>query len=255
MDLGLKDKRILVTGGSRGIGRAIVDALLAEGARVAFSARGQDGIDAALGSLKDRGDVRGDAVDSADTGAVAAWVDQVASDWGGLDGVISNTSASGGVPLGLEGWQIQVQTDLYGAVALIDAAIPHLKSAGGGAIVQIATITAVEHHDFPGNPSYGAIKAALVRYIGELAIRLGADKITANTVSPGPIWVDGGVWAWVKENMPDHYARDVEAHPQKRLGRPEEVARAAVFLASPAANWVTGQNVRVDGGFTHGISF
>jgi 3-oxoacyl-[acyl-carrier protein] reductase len=255
MDLGLSGKRCLVTGGTRGIGRATVEALLVEGAHVAFTARGADGVAAAVAELSPQGTVRGALVDSADPDAVKAFVEETAEAWGGLDVVVNNTSATGGVPLGMEGWKAQVGTDLYGAVALYDAAIPHLKKAGGGAIVQVATITAVEHHDFPGNPSYGAVKAALIRYVGELAIRHGKHKIRANTVSPGPIWVDGGVWAWVKDNMPDYYARDVAAQPQGRLGTAEEVARAICFLASPAASWVTGQNLRVDGGFTRGIAF
>jgi NAD(P)-dependent dehydrogenase (short-subunit alcohol dehydrogenase family) len=94
-----------------------------------------------------------------------------------------------------------------------------------------------------------------VRYIGELAIREGAHGVRANTVSPGPIWVDQGVWAWVKDNMPSYYERDIAAHPQKRLGAAAEVAKVVAFLASPAASWVSGQNVSVDGAFTRGIRF
>jgi 3-oxoacyl-[acyl-carrier protein] reductase len=251
MDLGLAGKRALVTGGSRGIGRAIAAALIAEGAKVAISARGADGLAEAAAALPG---VRTDVVDSADYAGVAAWVNTVATDWGGLDIVISNVSAGGGVPLGLEGWQQATQTDIVGTAALVEAALPHLRESKG-AIVQIATITAIEHHDFPGSPAYGAVKAALVRYMGELAIREGQHGVRANTVSPGPIWVDGGVWEWVRDNMRPWYDRDIEAHPQKRLGSAEEVARVAVFLASPAAGWVSGQNVCVDGAFTRGIKF
>ena len=254
MDLGLRNKRALVTGGSRGIGRAISDVLLKEGARVAFTARGEKGVAAAMEEMRKVGEVRGDVVDSADAGAVAAWVKEIARDWDGLDIVISNVSAGGGVPIGLDGWREAVNTDIVGSAALIEAALPHLRTSKG-AVVQIATITAIEHHDFPGNPAYGAVKAALVRYMGELAIREGQHGVRANSVSPGPIWVDGGVWSWVKDNMGDYYERDGEAHPQKRLGTAAEVARVAAFLASPAASWVSGQNVSVDGAFTRGIRF
>ncbi len=253
MDLGLSGKRVLVTGATRGIGRATVELFLKEGARVAFTARSADGVAKAQEELGAA--AFGSVVDGADPEATAAWVAAAAEQLGGIDAVVSNVSATGGVPLGLEGWRLQTQMDLFGAVALFDAALPHLKAAGGGSLLQVATITAVEHHDFPGNPSYGAIKAALVRLMGELAIRHGKHKIRANTVSPGPIWVDGGVWGWVKDNMPAYYERDLKLHPQGRLGTADEVANAIVWLSSPAADWVTGQNLKVDGGFTRGIDF
>jgi NAD(P)-dependent dehydrogenase (short-subunit alcohol dehydrogenase family) len=252
MDLELAGKKALVTGASRGIGFAIVEALLSEGAAVSFSARGEDGIDAALASLK--GQVSGHVVDSADSDAVVAWVQDQAAALGGLDIVISNTSAGGGVDMGLDGWKQSVQTDLLGTAALIETALPHLERSKGN-IVQIATITATEDHDFPGNPSYGAVKAALVRYMGRVAKQYGPQGVRANTVSPGPIYIKDGVWQWVQENMGEYYERDVKAHPQGRMGTAQEVADAVLFLASERARWITGQNLCVDGGFTHKVHF
>lgn len=252
MDLELAGKKALVTEASRGIGFAIVEALLSEGAAVSFSARGQDGIDAALASLK--GQVSGHVVDSADSDAVVAWVQDQAAALGGLDIVISNTSAGGGVDMGLDGWKQSVQTDLLGTAALIETALPHLERSKGN-IVQIATITATEDHDFPGNPSYGAVKAALVRYMGRVAKQYGPQGVRANTVSPGPIYIKDGVWQWVEENMGEYYERDVKAHPQGRMGTAQEVADAVLFLASERARWITGQNLCVDGGFTHKVHF
>lgn len=254
MDLHLAGKKALVTGASRGIGFAIVQALLSEGVTVAFSARGQDGIDAALAALKGKGEVSGHVVDSADSDAVIAWTQGQADALGGLDIVISNTSAGGGVDMGLDGWKQSVETDILGTAALIETALPHLERSKGN-IVQIATITATEDHDFPGNPSYGAVKAALVRYMGRIAKQYGPQGIRANTVSPGPIYIKDGVWQWVKENMGDYYERDVQAHPQGRMGTAEEVADAVLFLASDRARWISGQNLCVDGGFTHKVHF
>lgn len=254
MDLELKGKTALVTGASRGIGFAIVEALLGQGVTVSFSARGKDGIDAALTALTGKGHVTGHVVDSADTAAVAAWTEQQANALGGIDIVVSNTSAGGGVDMGLEGWRQSVDIDLLGTAALIEAALPHLEKSHGN-IVQIATITATEDHDFPGNPSYGAVKAALIRYMGRIAKQYGPIKIRANTVSPGPIYIKDGVWQWVEENMTAYYERDIKAHPQGRMGTAQEVADAVLFLASARAKWITGQNLCVDGGFTHKVHF
>ncbi|MEM9878676.1 MAG: SDR family oxidoreductase [Pseudomonadota bacterium] len=254
MDLDLEGKVALVTGGSRGIGFAIAEALLKEGAVVAFTARQQDGIDTAQGQLSPFGDVTGHQVDSSDTDAVGSWVEAQAAHYGKLDIIISNTSAGGGVDMGLEGWKQSLDTDILGTVALLEAALPHLEKSQG-AIVQIATITATEHHDFPGNASYGAVKAALIRYMARIAKDYGAKQVRANTVSPGPIYIENGVWQWVKENMGEYYERDVAAHPQSRMGNAAEVADAALFLASDRARWITGQNICVDGGFTQKIHF
>jgi len=254
MDLELNGKIALVTGGSRGIGYAIVKALLNEGATVCFTARGQEGIDQALGSFDALEQVSGQQVDSSDTDAVSQWVEDCAKTHGTIDIVVSNTSAGGGVEMGLEGWRQSLDTDILGTVALVEAALPHLKNSAG-AIVQIATITATEHHEFPGNASYGAVKAALIRYMARIARDYGQHKVRANTVSPGPIFIENGVWQWVKENMGEYYERDIKAHPQGRMGTAEEIADAALFLASARASWITGQNICVDGGFTQKVHF
>ena len=148
------------------------------------------------------------------------------------------------------------ETDVLSTVALVDSATPHLEASGIGSIVQLGTITAVEYHGYPGGTrSYGALKAALLNYTSQLAFELGPKKIRANSVSPGPIYIADGSWGFIENAAPDYFAENVEHHPQQRLGTPEEVARVVAFLASPAASWVTGDNVVVDGGFTRRHAF
>ena len=254
MDLGLNGTRAIVTGGSRGIGRVIAETLVAEGARVAICGRTQDSLDEAVVALGDG--ATGAVVDVADHAALAEWVESSAAAMGGLDIVVSNASALGGPPDTPAKWRSVFETDVLSTVALVDAAVPHLERSGIGSIVQIATITAVEYHGFPGGTrSYGALKAALVNYASQLALELGPRKIRANSVSPGPIFIANGSWGYIQRELPDYFAENVDHHPQGRLGTPEEVARVVAFLASPAASWVTGDNVVVDGGFTRRHAF
>ncbi len=138
---------------------------------------------------------------------------------------------------------------------MTEAAYPFLLESNAAAILQIATITAFEHHDVPVCPSYGAMKAATINHAAQLAQKWGGEGIRCNSVSPGPIYVEGGAWADIKESYFELYERDRLDHPSKRLGTPEEVANVAVFVCSPMASWMNGANVVVDGGFTKGVGF
>lgn len=254
MDLGLTERRAIVTGGSRGIGRAVAESLIAEGAKVAICGRNPDSLETARSELGDRCETA--VVDAADHDALAAWVATTAQAWGGLDIIVSNVSALGGTPRSPEGWRRNFDVDVLSSVALIDAALPYLKDSDAASIVQIGTITAVEYHGFPGGGfSYGAMKAALVNYISQLAMEYAPEGIRANTVSPGPIFIEGGSWDYIQRRLPEYYAENVAHQPSGRLGHPDEVARVVTFLASPAASWVTGENVVVDGGFTRRHAF
>jgi 3-oxoacyl-[acyl-carrier protein] reductase len=255
MDLQLSGTRVLVSGASRGIGLAIVERFLAEGASVAFFARGQEGVDSALKALSTKGVVYGAAVDAADHDAVRAWVRAAAGQLGGIDIVINNTSASASVEWTVEAWRQSFEVDLMGAVAMNEAALPWLEVSETAAILQIATVTAFEHHDMSVCPSYGAVKAATVNYAAQLAQNWGGKGIRSNSVSPGPIYIEGGAWQHIKEHYFHLYERDRLAHPSGRLGSAEEVANVAVFVCSPAASWINGENVVVDGGFTKSVGF
>jgi NAD(P)-dependent dehydrogenase (short-subunit alcohol dehydrogenase family) len=256
VDLGLAGKKALVTAGSRGIGRAIVERLVAEGMQVAICARDAEGVELACKQLGANGEVIGAAVDASDHPALAAWVEEYAERLGGVDVVVSNASALGGIPHTPEGWRRNFEVDVMSAVTLVDAAVPFLRQSEAGSIVQIGTITAVEYHHYPGGGlSYGPLKAALINYISQLAKELGPDGIRANAVSPGPIYIDGGSWDRIRQKKPDYYEGNKARHPSGRFGRAEEVANVVAFFASPRSSWVSGQNLVVDGSFTLRIGY
>lgn len=256
MDLGLAGKKVLVTAASRGLGKACAETFLDEGAAVAICARGEESLAETLDALSAKGKIVGKPCDAGDPEAVEAWSRWAQDELGGVDVAVSNASALGGIPRSREGWDQNYKVDLLSAVALFDSCLDGLKNSGNGSFVQMATITAVEYHGFPGGGlSYGAIKAALVNYVAQLAQEYMPDGIRANCVSPGPIYLKGGSWDWIKDNLPDYYASNRDHHPAKRFGEPQEVSRVVAFLASPSASWVTGQNLVVDGGFTRRVAY
>jgi 3-oxoacyl-[acyl-carrier protein] reductase len=250
MDLGLAGRRALVTGGSRGIGRAIVEALADEGASVAFCARSADGVESAVAELSAGGRaVHGAAVDVADGDALRAWVTASAEQLGGIDVVVANVSALA-IPSSEENWEASFRTDMLGTVRLVDAALPSLEASDAGAIVTVSSVSGREI-DFAAGP-YGTIKGAIVHYTQGLAHQL-AGRVRANTVSPGNVYFPGGVWESIEANDPDLYAHALGLNPTGRMARPEEIARAVTFLASPAASFVSGTNLLVDGALTRGV--
>ena len=175
---------------------------------------------------------------------------------GGVDVIVSNASALGGIPHTPEGWRRNFEVDVMSAVTLVDAAVPYLRQSDAGSIVQIGTITAVENHYYPGGGlSYGPLKAAVVNYVSQLAKELGSDGIRANAVSPGPIYIDGGSWDRIRQKKPDYYEANKARHPSGRFGRADEVANVVAFFASPMSSWVSGQNLVVDGSFTLRIGY
>jgi 3-oxoacyl-[acyl-carrier protein] reductase len=253
MDLGLKGLRAIVTGGTRGIGRAIAETLAAEGADVAICARHAEDVSAAVSKLQSKG-VRavGAAVDVGDGPALKAWTQSVAKSLGGIDIVVANVSALaiGGDE---ESWKKGFDVDLMGAVRLVDAAMPYLEASKAASIVTISSVSGREL-DFAAGP-YGAFKAALIHYTQGLAYRLAAKGIRANTVSPGNTYFDGGVWNQIEDGNPTLYAQALALNPTGRMGTPQEMANAVAFLASRAASFVTGTNLVVDGALTRGVQF
>ena len=246
MDLGLKGARAVVTGASRGIGRAIARVLAEEGADLAVCARSAGPLAEAAEELRATGaTVVEGAIDVADPDALRAFLDRAADGLGGIDVLVSNVSAGGSAD-----WEAGFATDVMPFVTMAEHARPHLAaSERGGSVVLVSTTSALHSGPPSGPNAYGALKAALNHHAAALARTLPAEGMRVNTVSPGPIEFPGGSWARRKESTPDFYASIREAIPMGRLGAPEEVARAVAFLASPASSFTSGANLVVDGGF------
>jgi 3-oxoacyl-[acyl-carrier protein] reductase len=253
MDLGLKGAKVLVTGSTKGIGRAIAETFAAEGANVGICSRNQADVDSAVAALKATGVAAfGGAVDVSDGAALKAWVNDMASKLGGVDAIVSNVSALA-IGQDEESWQKEFSTDMMGTVRLVDAAMPYLEKSAAGAIVTISSVSGREV-DFASGP-YGTFKAAIIHYTQGLANQLAAKGIRANSVSPGNTYFEGGVWNMIKDNNPELYKTALALNPTGRMGTPQEMANAVVFLASRAASFITGTNLVVDGALTRGVQF
>jgi 3-oxoacyl-[acyl-carrier protein] reductase len=253
MDLGLNGKRVLVTGGSRGIGRAIVLAFAAEGAVVYTCARGEEGLAALKAEAAGlSGAIETIALDVRDGATLTRWVTAIAAD--GLDAAVSNVSARLAAR-GEDVWRQTFELDLLQHVQLGEAALPALKARGGGSLIFVGSIASVLTRLPPGEEAYGALKAALVNHAGQLAERHGKDGVRVNLVSPGPILFPGGVWDEIRTARPPLFEAAAGLAALRRHGTPDEVAAAVVFLASPKASYITGANLRIDGGAVKAANF
>jgi len=248
MDLGLSGKKALITGSTRGIGRAIANLLADEGADLAICSRNQEEVDSAIAELSAKGvKVTGAVVDVADKESYQAWIASAGEEMGGIDIFIPNVSAGGG-DMSEQGWLNNFNVDLLGTTRGVEAAMPFLEKSDAASIVVISSTAGVE--TFMGPAPYNAIKGALIIHAKQLSQALAPNGIRVNTVSPGPIYFEGGAWEFIKENMSELYDATLADIPQGHMGSPEEIANSVAFLASPAASLITGVNLVADGGFT-----
>jgi NAD(P)-dependent dehydrogenase (short-subunit alcohol dehydrogenase family) len=250
MDLDLAGTRVLVTGGTRGIGRAVTEAFLDEGARVAFCARDAEEVRSTQDELVGRGTVVGTVLDVGSAEALAGWVNRSAEEFGGLDVVVANVSALA-IPDTEENWQLSLNVDLMHTVRVVRAALPHLERSDNASVIAVSSVSGRES-DFASGP-YGTAKTALVGYIHGLAFQLAGKGIRANTVSPGNTYFEGGVWASIEQGDPDLYRTALELNPTGQMGTPEDVAGPVVFLASRRSRRISGTNLVVDGALTRGV--
>jgi 3-oxoacyl-[acyl-carrier protein] reductase len=253
MDLGLKGLKAILAGASKGIGRATAEVLASEGCDVAICARGAEGVEATLSALSAKGvKAIGEAIDVADGEAYRAWVARAADALGGCDIFISFASASGG-PANEKTWKAVFDLDLMATYRGIEAALPHLEKSKAGSIIAISSTAALE--DFFGPQAYNAMKAAVINYASALSQQLAPKAIRVNTISPGPIFIEGGAWDTIKTHMTPLYDQTLKSVPMGRLGTGEEVARAIAFVASPACPFMTGANLVIDGGATKRVQY
>ncbi|HEY3451519.1 MAG TPA: SDR family NAD(P)-dependent oxidoreductase [Myxococcales bacterium] len=251
MDLGLQGKAALVTGSSRGIGKAIARALAREGARVCIAGRGQADLDAAAKELKLLGPqiaaVRADV--TTEEGARAA-VQAALDAFGALDVLVNNVGGSGGAKsfelATAEQWKKVVDTNLLAAVWCSQPAVEWMRAHGGGAIVHVSSIYGRE---YASSAPYTAAKAGLVALGKEMAVDLAKYRIRVNCVAPGSVLFPGGSWEKRSKDSPETVAKMLrEELPWGRFGKPEEIAEVVAFVCSERASWVTGACISVDGG-------
>lgn len=250
MHVSFTGRKVLIAGGSRGIGRSIALGFAAAGAHVAICARGEERLAQTAEELRGLGGMVHHAVcDLSDGGAVVDWVASAAEALGGIDVLVNNASGFGRVD-DEEGWASSIDVDLMASVRASRTALPWLERARGS-IVHISSISGLGPS--VRTPPYGAIKAALTQYTATQGAMLAARGVRVNCVAPGSVEFPGGGWERYRRNDPALYERVLNSVPSGRLGRPEEIANVVMFLASDLASWVTGQTIVVDGGQLKGF--
>lgn len=252
MDLGLKGLNVLVTGGTKGIGRRAADIFAEEGANVSICARNAEEIEQTVAYLRKPGvKAFGQAINVGDKTALEGWIDASAKALGGIDILVANVSALAAAEDTEASWQAQFDIDMMHTVRAVNASLPHLEKSKAPSIVIVSSVSGREI-DF-ASPAYGAFKAALIHYAHGLAHKLAPKLIRVNSVSPGNVYFKDGIWHYIETNLPDLFQRALSLNPTGRMATPEEIGKGIVFLASPASSFTMGTNLVIDGALTKGV--
>jgi 3-oxoacyl-[acyl-carrier protein] reductase len=254
MDLGLKGLNVLVTGGTKGIGRRTADIFVDEGANVSICARNAKEVEEAVADFKKRGAKSfGQGIDVGKKTEIEGWVEASAKALGGIDIVVANVSALAAAEDSEASWDATYNVDMMHTVRSVNSAMPYLEKSKHASIVVVSSVSGREV-DFT-SPAYGAIKSALIHYAQGLAFKLAPKNIRVNSVSPGNTYFKGGVWNYIEENVPDLFKASLAMNPTGRMAKPEEIGRGIVFLASPASSFTMGTNLVIDGALTKGVQY
>lgn len=244
--LDFRDYRVVVAGGSKGIGRSIALAFAGAGAAVSVCARGEAALDAVRHEIASHGvTAHTKSCDLADAASIETYIHEAAETLGGIDVLVNNASGYG-FSDDDEGWLVGFNVDLMAAVRASRHALPYLRKSSRGSILHTSSIAAF--HPGVRGPAYAAVKAALSQYTTSQALQLAEHRIRVNAIAPGSIEFPDGLWDRRKSEAPELYQRTLAKIPFGRFGKPEEIANTALFLASPLASWITGQTLCVDGG-------
>ncbi|MEO0030420.1 MAG: hypothetical protein RIS94_178 [Pseudomonadota bacterium] len=249
MDLELKGKKVILGGATRGISKATARLLAAEGAELGLFSRNGDALDELREELGTKVVTREFTWEDRD--GYKAMLTNLAEELGGCDVFIHSISSSGAN--GSADWEASFNLDMLGAVDACETLEPYLEKSGNGSVVLMSSTAALETFIVP--QAFNAIKAAMITYGKQLSQAWAPKGIRVNMISPGPISYGGGNWEGIKAMMPDFYTGIVGQIPFGRMGTPEEVAKAVTFIASPAASYITGANLVIDGGFTKRVQF
>ena len=246
MTTNFKGKRVVVCGGSKGIGRSIALGFAAGGAHVSICARGAEALAKASAEIKAKGVTAHSApCDLADGAAVKHYVESAGKALGGIDVLVNNASGFG-MTDDEAGWAAGINVDVMATVRASHAALPFLEKAGGASIINIVSISA--YGPSARSAPYAAVKAAMVNYTASQALMLAPKKIRVNAIAPGSVEFPGGSWEQRRTTAPQLYNTVLKSILFGRMGHPEDIADVALFLASDAARWMTGQTLTVDGG-------
>ena len=259
MDLGIRDRVAFVAGSSRGIGRAIAESFLNEGARVVLTGRDVASLDASAREMLERAGKDRVLVcpgDLSDPGPLSQTVRRVQDHFGRVDFLVANVgsgTAKSGWKLDLSDWEGVFRTNLWTSVRVVEAFLPMMTAAtGSGSIVFISSIVGLESVNAP--LPYSAAKAALINYSKNLSRLLAEYSIRVNCVAPGNVLFDGGSWhqKLVRDSQRVNEYLEKEV-PLRRFGQPAEIADLVVFLCSDRASFITGSCFLADGGQTRRI--